>query len=173
MTEEAPLGHPDIFHLRAAIGWMELGNPTEAAMELERIAPEHRAHREVLCLRLGIAMHIRDWVHAESTARRLIELHPHTADGWIGLAYARRRLPDGGVKSAYETLVPVSDTFAKEPIVPFNLACYACQLGELERARAWLVKSLQAGGEKPMREMALQEEDLKPLWPWIRGEAAA
>ncbi|MSR43269.1 MAG: tetratricopeptide repeat protein [Pedosphaera sp.] len=168
MSEQDSLGHPDIFHLRAAIGWLELGNATEAAAELERIAPELHAHPGVLLARLDITMHLKDWPTAESVALRLTELRPDVPGAWIGLAYARRRMPAGGVKSAYDALVPVGDEFPKEPTIPFNLACYACLLNELGVARAWLQKAFRCGEEKMIREMALNETDLEPLWPWIR-----
>jgi hypothetical protein len=43
-----PLDLPDIHHLRAAQGWLELGNHLEANEELEKIAPALRAHPSVL-----------------------------------------------------------------------------------------------------------------------------
>ena len=43
-----PLEHPDVHHLRAAQGWLELGNHLEADKELDEIAPELRAHPDVL-----------------------------------------------------------------------------------------------------------------------------
>lgn len=172
MSEQDSLGHPDIFHLRAAIGWLELGNATEATAELERIAPELRAHSHVLLARLDIAMHIKDWPAAESVALRLTELQSDDAGVWIGLAYARRRMPGGGMKSAYDALVPVGDKFPEEPIIPFNLACYACQLGELDVAREWLTKTFRRSDKKALLAMALKETDLEPLWPWIREQFA-
>ncbi len=168
MSGQNSLGHPDIFHLRAAIGWLELGNATEAAVELGHIASELRGHSDVLLVRLDIAMCLKDWSTAESLALQLTELQPDAAGVWIGLAYARRRMPGGGMKSAYDALAPVGDRFPKEPVIPFNLACYACQLGELEVAQTWLTKAFRRGDKKGIREMALKETDLEPLWPWVR-----
>lgn len=34
-----PLEHPDLHHLRAAVGWLELGKHIEANEELEKITP--------------------------------------------------------------------------------------------------------------------------------------
>lgn len=45
---------PDSFHLRAAIGWIELGNCLEANEELENISPSMRVHPDVLNLRWHI-----------------------------------------------------------------------------------------------------------------------
>lgn len=186
MIDLNPLGPRNIRHLEEVCGWLWLGNATEAAAELDRISPELRDHPCVLLGRIEIARLLKDWPAAESVALRLSDLHPDVPDGWINLAYARRRIPGGGVKSAYDTLVPMGDEFPEEPMVPFNLACYACQLNELGVARAWFQKAFRCGekkivialaqfrealgfGEtKTIREMALLETDLEPLWPWIR-----
>jgi hypothetical protein len=49
-----PLGPPDRLHLETAQGWLELGNHGEATEELARIAPQMRAHPEVLKMRYEI-----------------------------------------------------------------------------------------------------------------------
>jgi hypothetical protein len=43
-----PLPIEDTHHLKAAKGWVELGNHLEAFDELEKIAPLNRAHPDVL-----------------------------------------------------------------------------------------------------------------------------
>jgi len=47
------------------------------------------------------------------------------------------------------------------------MACYLCQLEHLEEAKALLTKALEIGG-KGIRTAALGDEDLMPLWPWIK-----
>ena len=49
-----PLEPPDSIHLKAAEGWLELGNQPEANEELEKIAPELRVHPDVLEIRWQI-----------------------------------------------------------------------------------------------------------------------
>lgn len=49
-----------------------------------------------------------------------------------------------------------------EPILHFNLACYECQLGELEVAKARLAHAFKL--EPKCRLMALDDDDLAPLW---------
>jgi hypothetical protein len=46
-----PLEPPDSLHLQAAQGWLELGSHIEANEELEKIAPQLRAHPDVLKVR--------------------------------------------------------------------------------------------------------------------------
>jgi hypothetical protein len=47
------------------------------------------------------------------------------------------------------------------------LACYSCQLGHLKEAMLWLGKAIDLAGRKDIRQMALADPDLKPLWPKI------
>ena len=49
-------------------------------------------------------------------------------------------------------------------MIAFNLACYACQLGRLEEAHAWLRKAMDFGDEKEIKLRALDDPDLEPLW---------
>ena len=49
----------------------------------------------------------------------------------------------------------------------YNLACYECQLGRLTVARRWLEAAYELGGTREMKLMALDDEDLRPLWDHI------
>ena len=60
------------------------------------------------------------------------------------------------------------DNFADDPILPYNLACYECQLGRLEQAKVWLEQACKLGGRKQIKLMALQDPDLEPLWEEMR-----
>jgi hypothetical protein len=44
------------------------------------------------------------------------------------------------------------------------LACYCAQLGQLDAGQGYLDKSYELGDAKQIRLMALDDEDLKPLW---------
>jgi hypothetical protein len=48
------------------------------------------------------------------------------------------------------------------PLMHYNLACYECQLGDLEVAKARLQHAFKLYSS--LREKALEDEDLKPLW---------
>ena len=61
-----------------------------------------------------------------------------------------------------------AEAFPKESIIPFNLACYACQMRQLEEARAWLRRALKIGGKQKIKQLALDDPDLQPLWEEIR-----
>jgi hypothetical protein len=52
-------------------------------------------------------------------------------------------------------------------MIEFNLACYASVAGRLEEAKARLQRSIELN--KDISRLALDDEDLKPLWDWIGG----
>ena len=68
----------------------------------------------------------------------------------------------------WAALLPAFDKFPKEATIPFNLSCYACQLGQLEAARDWLARAVAINGKEKVMAMALNDSDLKPLWDEIR-----
>lgn len=166
MTKLEP---PDAFALSAALGWLELGNPTEALVELERVTPANQSHPGVLEVRFAVHAKLRDWPQAFSVASELVRVVPDNASGWLHRAYALRRLPNGGLAPAWDALLPAADMFKNESIIPFNLACYACQMGQLDKARLWFKRALKIGKRSEIRRMALADEDLKLLWAEIEA----
>jgi tetratricopeptide (TPR) repeat protein len=160
-----PLESPDTHYLSGATGWLELGNVDEATAELGLISPQQQKHPMVLELRWLLLAKRENWAAALEVARALIESAPDLLEGWIHHAYAMRRAPGFGLAHAWSALLPVADKFPKEPIVCFNLACYAAQLGNLDDAWAWLEKAMKTGGATAIRKMALADADLEPLWP--------
>ena len=46
-------------------------------------------------------------------------------------------------------------------------ACYACLNGSVEEAKVRLRHAIDL--DKEIRKLALAEEDLRPLWNWIRS----
>jgi Flp pilus assembly protein TadD len=163
-----PLPPPDSHHLSAAHGWLGLGCPEDSRQELARIAPENQFHPDVLETRWMIATHERDWPAALTMADQEVELYPDDVSGWLHRAYAVRRIPDGGLLLARAALMPAAEQFPSEPIVAYNLACYDCQLGQLDDARAWLDRAIRIGDPDEIRKLALADEDLKPLWPELK-----
>ena len=72
------------------------------------------------------------------------------------------------MRKAWGVLLRAAQKFQNEPIIMFNLACYSCQLKNLDEARGWLKGAMKLGGKAEMKFMALADEDLKPLWNEIR-----
>jgi hypothetical protein len=94
----------------------------------------------------------------------LLHAEPDRASGWLHQAYALRRVPEGGLQQAWEALLPAYEKFPQEATIPYNLSCYACQLGQLDDARQWLKRAVASGGKERIKHMALGDSDLEPLW---------
>jgi hypothetical protein len=159
---------PDAHHLSAAIGWLELGNMSEAEAELNRVSATLQCHPDVLEVRWVLAAEAENWDAGLQVARTLVKMAPGRSSGWLHQAYAIRRATGGGVRAAQEALLPAFGKFPKEPTIPYNLSCYACQLNNLDEARVWLQRAFEAGDKDTIKTMALADLDLKPLWEEIR-----
>jgi hypothetical protein len=160
---------PDIHFLNAAQGWLGLDCPGEARIELNAIAPEFQSQPEVLETRWALAIREQCWEEAREIAQLEIRAKPEDSSGWLHHAYAVRRASNGGLIMAWGALLPAAEKFPKEPVIAFNLSCYACQLKQLETSRIWLKRAIEVGGREIILKMALADEDLKPLWPEIPG----
>ena len=155
------LAREDAWHLQAAQGWLELGNPVEANLELDQINELFRMHPDVLQLRWHAHARQEKWDVCVEVGRAMTRLTPEVVQGWINLANALFYLKH--YQEAFDTLFPTLLDFPKNPYIPYNLACYQCQLGNLAEARDWLDKAIGMGGER-IRETALLDSDLQGIW---------
>jgi tetratricopeptide (TPR) repeat protein len=163
------LGPPDTHHLSAAVGWMQLGNPAEARLELAKVAPQLAAHPDVLEIKWAVFASAGDWPGALQAADELVRSDSGRPSGWLHRAYALRRVPEGGLQAAWDALLPAVDRFPEEATMPYNLSCYACQMGRFVEAREWLRRALAVGNKTRMKAMALSDADLEPLWKEIKA----
>lgn len=163
-----PLEPPDTHYLSAAVGWLELGNLREAKTELAHIQAAKSNHPDVLELRWLLCAQEKSWEPALEIARELVRCAPGRASGWLHQAYALRRVPSGGLEQAWDALLPAYEKFPTEPVIPYNLACYACQMQQLASARLWLERAVAIAGKSRIHRMALADPDLEPLWTEIR-----
>lgn len=159
---------PDTHCFLAAVGWLELGNLAEARAELAQVSAAQQEHPDVLELRWSISAQEKRWDEALQIAQAQVRRAPKRSSGWLHQAYALRRVPNGSIQKAWEALLPAFDKFPKEPTIPFNLSCYACQLRQLDVARDWLNRAVAVGGKEKIKQMALEDTDLEPLWAEIR-----
>lgn len=145
-----------------------MGNLAEAKAELAQLSPGLQHHPDVLEVRWAICAEEKNWLEGLQIARELLLRAPERASAWLHQAYALRRVPGGGLQQAWDALLPAAEEFPEEPTVAYNLACYACQRKELESAMRWLRRAIAVGGKEPIRQMALADSDLEPLWEEIR-----
>ena len=160
-----PLPWPDNHHLDAAEGWLELGDTTQAAAEIQNIAPELRLHPEVLNVRWQILARDRDWENGLVIAGVISRLVPESPVGWIHLSYTLHEL--GRTQEAWDNLSRVAPKFPSDCTIAYNRACYACRLGNLETARELLTRAIRLGDAGQVKQAALEDHDLQPLWTTI------
>jgi hypothetical protein len=162
------IGPPDTHHLLAALGWIELGNAAEAKAELARVSPSLAQHPDVLEMTWTVHATGKNWSEALQAAEQLVVCAGDRPVGWLHRAYALRRVPGGGLQAARDALLPAVDRFPEEPTIPYNLACYACQLQQLDEARLWLHRAAAVGEKGKIKAMASADSDLEPLWTEIK-----
>lgn len=153
--------------LNAVLGWLELGLPADGLDEFQRMPQDVQERPEMLDLRWTLEARLERWPEALATAEKLMAVQPGEPSSWLHHAYALRRVPHGGLAQAQSALRPAFEKFQKEATIPYNLACYACQLGNLEEARAWLARAVERSSPQHIRGMALKDNDLTPLWDEI------
>ena len=107
------------------------------------------------------------WDLAGDVAEILRNGDPNETSWWLNLAYATRRRAGAGLVAAKTILEEAQKRFPKEPTIAYNLACYACQLGDLKAAWALLEKAFAVGDAKNLKLMALDDPDLQPIWSEI------
>lgn len=162
------LAHRDKFHLQAAEGWLELGSTEEAQQELHQIDSRFRSHPDVLEVQWHVLARQKCWNECVELANTLIRTVPERPSGWIHLSFALHELKL--TEDAYTNLAGMLKNFPDEPVIPYNLACYCCQLGRLREAKQWLQSTFKLQRGTGMVNKALEDPDLKPLWGFLKGE---
>ena len=149
-------------HLLAAEGWLELGDGQSANDELDNVTPRFRAHPDVLEIRWEIYAEDSNWIACVDIGKALTQLAPDRAVAWIHHAFALHEMKR--TLEAFDVLSPAAPRFPGEPTIPYNLACYTCQLGRRVDSEGWLEKAFALGNAKEIKLQALDDPDLAPLW---------
>ena len=157
---------PDNLHLSSATGWLQLGNPDEALADLSKVSAEHREHHEVLHLEWHIHARNKDWERCAEVGGVMAKRHPDDPAGWINQANALFYLKRG--REAFNLLESMRGQFPKNEAIPYNLACYACQFGDLELALDWYRVAEKVGEPEKIQEVALMDPDMELLWEQIK-----
>lgn len=180
-----PIEPPDSHHLSSALGWLELGNHIEADGELAQIAPELRMHPNVLEIRWGIQYLAQKWEACFDTGVALVNAAPERSPSWRHRAASAHYMKR--TREAYDLLLPALDKFPDDWSIHYDMACYACVLDNHKEARERLEKAFELGEKvsfqrvkkgslaesQRIKEMALEDPELEPLWAEIAKWAAA
>ena len=156
---------PESHHLRAAEGWLELGNHFEANEELKKISLEWRFHPLVLLARWEIYAQGKHWEFAYTMAHGMVAMYPEDPIGYIKRSialHAMKRTPE-----AWQSLLPATEKFPTNSVIAYDLSRYASLLGRLDEANNWLEKAMRFGDAKKIKMRALEEPDLEPLWDHV------
>jgi predicted Zn-dependent protease len=157
---------PASLYLDAARGWYLLGCLKEALEDLQQIPPELQVHPDVLEVRFAICAKARKWIVCMEIAAAMLDLAPERPTTWINSALTLHELKQ--TEDAWEALASVQDRFPDVPGIAYNLACYACKLGRLDESRHQLQRAMKSGGAE-FHRMALENDDLQPLWIEIKA----
>ena len=147
-------------------GFIELKMPDRAAKELDAIQPEFHDHMYVVWMKVAILQLRKAWKEALPLARSLRDDFPKEAGFWIQLAYITRRAEN--IQAAREILLEANTHFPKNETIIYNLACYACQLEELEEARTFLHIAIKM--DRDWLKTALEDDDLEALHDELEDE---
>jgi Flp pilus assembly protein TadD len=128
-----------------------------------RKRPEDRNRNEVLGARVVLYMAAKKRDMVAAVASHLVKVDPQTPGWWISLAYAVRRTES--VEKAEAILLRAQAIRPKVAMIAFTLACCASVTGRMEEAKERLRHAIDL--DKDIRGLALDDEDLKPLWDWI------
>ena len=147
-------------NLRAAQGFLELGDPDSAWEELELIPAEERAHPVVLRMRVYIYREKARWMEMAEVSRHLTEIEPHDSEHWTNRAWGERR--HLGIPQAEKTLRIALEKFPEDALIPYNLSCYLAKQDRMEEAKELLGKAIHI--DPTFKEVALEDEDLAGIW---------
>jgi tetratricopeptide (TPR) repeat protein len=162
-----PLPQSDILTLSASEGWLILNDAKETFRELERVSEESRLHPATLVITWKALFLSHQYDAALQVARGLCEREPDLPFGWLccGQSLAQR----GELQAAKNILLSVEPSFAGNKLIPYNIACYASRLGQMDEALDWLFQALARDEGLELLESALEDPDLESLRRALRG----
>ena len=151
----------DHHRMLACEGWLELGLPRECLGELRGLSAGARAMPLVLNLEWRAHADLKDWPASLDVGLRMVREHPAEVAGWIQRSFALHEL--GRTPEAMQALAVAADNFPEHPVVRYNMACYACRLGDKDAARQWLREVVRLKGTAYVKDLAADDDDLASL----------
>lgn len=146
--------------LQYVAGYLELGMLAEAARELDAIPPHEQGDAEVLAVRVDLHMGAKQWDAVISLAAELARLKPTDSKGWVCHAYALRE--QDRIEEAQAVLREAEPLHGQEcGVLHYNLACYACLLGDRKEAKRRLKIALKM--DATWKKSALDDPDLRTM----------
>ncbi len=143
-----------------ASGFLALGMVKDAAAELRAVAAADVDTPEVLHLWIALYHETKEWPRLVGVAERLAREAPELEQGWISWAYALRELEE--VEAAQTVLREAEPRHGEaSAVLHYNLACYACLLGDRDEARRRLATAVEMDAD--FAESAREDPDLAAM----------
>jgi tetratricopeptide (TPR) repeat protein len=127
---------------------------------LDALPPELKSHPLVLAARLEQLMVLKRWDDGVILGQSLSQKWPQHFDFWFRTAFCLHELKR--TAEAKQTLLGAPPAIRETALYCYNLACYEAQLGDRDKAKALLAECFKR--DKSMREGALDDPDLEPVW---------
>ncbi len=147
------------WRVRHAQGFRELGLLKEAAEELALVPQENTDELEFLREKAVLAQETGEWAELTAAARTLAHREPESPEWWILWAFGTRR--SVSIEAAEKILLVAVMMHDRVATIHFNLGCYACQLGNLDGARARVARAIAI--DQHFQELARTDPDLEAL----------
>jgi thioredoxin-like negative regulator of GroEL len=160
------LSRKDLRHLKAAEGWLELGNWREADREVNCIKQDRWTHPDVLFLGARLFKARKKWESCARLAAQIAERRPKCADHWLLFAEALHHRKKN--HEAFCVLLHAT-TKVDDVEIRYQLARYASLLRRPAEGLLWFSSAFAASKRNPkLRLRALEDDALKPLWSDIK-----
>jgi len=135
-SQGTELTFPDLHHVNAAIGWLDLGAPAEAALELEHVTFGTLAQHDVMLLRWKVCARLESWPIALYLARTLVRISPEKPASWLCLAFSLVNVH--GAFDAWHELLEAARKHPRISSVPIFLSRLCSQINDRKKSAIWL-----------------------------------
>jgi Flp pilus assembly protein TadD len=149
----------DFKHAECAVGYANLGMVNDALEELEHLSPSMAADGGVMEFKLRLLERGQKWSDAASLAAKLATSYPNEARWFVAWAFAKRR--SDSIETASKILSEAASLHPKDPLIQFNLGCYAAQRGDLNAAQTHVRRAIELNHD--LEKLAHEDPDLEPL----------
>ena len=149
----------DFKRAECAVGYANLGMVNDALDELDHLSPSMAADGGVMEFRLRLLERVQRWADAAALAAKLASSHPNEARWFVAWAFAKRR--SDSLETASKILSEAASLHPKDPLIQFNLGCYAAQRGDLTTAHRHVRRAIEL--DHDLEKLAHEDPDLEPL----------
>ena len=149
----------DFHSAESAVGYANLGMYADALVELDNLSPQMNMDEGVQEFKLRLLERAGRWQDAAGLASRLATSNPDESRWFIAWAFAKRR--SDSIETASKILTDAASLHPKDPLIQFNLGCYAAQRGDLTTAQTYVRRAIEL--DHDLEKLAHQDPDLEPL----------